>query len=72
MATFRQHFFALTKTKCLSSRLLNVKRGSRKLKTEDIYFEDMLTDHINEIVQGHTLYRLKCFCKQTKERIIFK
>lgn len=49
-------------------KIAKCKKKKKKVKNRRYLFEDMLTDHIYEIVQGHTLYRLKGFCKQTKER----
>ena len=53
-------------------KIAKCKKRKKKVKNRRYLFEDMLTDHIYEVVQGHTLDRLKCFCIQTKERIIFK
>lgn len=53
-------------------KIAKCKKRKKKVKNRRYLFEDMLTDHIYEVVQGHTLDRLKGFCKQTKERIIFK
>ena len=61
MATFRQNFFSSNKNQMFEIKIAKCKKRKKKVKNRRYLFEDMLTDHIYEVVQGHTLDRLKRF-----------